>query len=136
MIVVERPIKFQDVDAARIVFFGRYLDFAHEAMEDFFSALEGGYGRLITERGLGLPAVAVAMKFSRPSRFGDTLLIETSTARLGGRSAALRYVMRDKATGLLVCEVEHTVVLSDLAAMRSADMPADVRAQLAAHLAT
>jgi 4-hydroxybenzoyl-CoA thioesterase len=135
VVVFERPIRFQEVDAARIVFFGRYLDYAHEAMEDFFSALDGGYVALINGRRIGFPAVTVTMKFSRPSRFGDTLSIETSTARLGRRSAVLRYVMRDKASREIVCEVEHTVVVTDLEKMRSVDMPADVRERFEAHLA-
>lgn len=134
MKVYVRPIRFEDVDAARIVFFGRFLGYAHEAMEAFFDELEGGYASLIVDRGVGVPAVAVNMRFSRPCRYGDVLSIETSTARLGTRSAVLRYVMRRKGDGEIACEVEHTVVTSDLAAMRSVDMPADVRAILAAHL--
>ena len=133
MIVYERPIKFDEVDAARIVFFGRFLNYAHEAMEHFFSGLEGGYAGLIVDRGIGFPAVEVTMKFARPVRYGDTLLIETSTGRLGRRSAVLSYVMRKKSEGEIVCEIEHTVVTTDLALMRSVDMPADVRAQLEAH---
>ena len=49
VVVFERPIKFEDVDAAGIVFFARFVTYAHEAMEDFFSTLEGGYPRLIIE---------------------------------------------------------------------------------------
>ena len=29
----ERPVRFAEVDAARIVFFARYLDFCHDALE-------------------------------------------------------------------------------------------------------
>ena len=43
MVSLERPIKFEDVDAASIVFFARFLNYAHEAMERFFAPLEGGY---------------------------------------------------------------------------------------------
>ena len=105
MVVYERPIKFEDVDAANIVFFARYLGYAHEAMEHFFGVLPGGYSRLIVERKVGLPAVHVEVKFSSPARYGDVLNIGTDVARLGGRSAVLRYRMRQKATGALVAEV-------------------------------
>lgn len=135
MIVYERPIRFEEVDAARIVFFGRFLNYAHEAMEHFFAGLEGGYPALILGRGIGVPAVNVVMKFARPVRYGDTLLVEVETARLGGKSATLRYVMRKKSDGEIACEVEHTVVTTNLAEMRSVEMPADVRKTLEAHLA-
>jgi 4-hydroxybenzoyl-CoA thioesterase len=136
MLVYERPIRFEEVDAARIVFFGRYLGFAHEAMEHLFSGIEGGYSHLILARHTGFPAVHVEMSFSAPTRYGDTLHIETSTAKIGNRSAVLRYRMRRAADGVLSAEVQHTVVTTDLDAMKSCDMPDDVRAALTAHLET
>ncbi len=72
----------------------------------------------------------------KPVRYGDVLSIETTTARLGSRSADLRYRMKKQGTAEVVAEIEHTIVTTDLAAMRSTDMPADVRAVLEAHLAT
>jgi 4-hydroxybenzoyl-CoA thioesterase len=134
VIVYERPIRFEEVDAAQIVFFARYLNFAHEAMERFFAGLDGGYSRLVTERKIGFPAVDVRIRYHSPTRYGDTLRIETSTARLGGRSAVLRYRMRRASDDVVACEVEHTVVTSDLAAMRSIDMPNDVRSTFREHL--
>jgi 4-hydroxybenzoyl-CoA thioesterase len=134
LIAFDRPVKFEEVDAARIVFFGHYVAWAHEAMDRFFGALDGGYARLILERRVGLPAVKVDMTFSRPLRYGDVARIETTCARLGGRSAALRYRVQDAKDRALVAEIHHTVVTTDLDAMRSCEMPADVRAQLAAHL--
>ncbi len=134
MIRYTRPIRFEEVDAARIVFFARFLNFAHEAMEHFFSGLEGGYVRLIREREIGLPAVAVETRFHAPVRYGDVLLVDTSTLKLGNRSATLRYRMLDQATGRLAAEVDHTVVTTNLLAMCSIDMPVDVRAIFSQHL--
>lgn len=134
MILFERPIRFEEVDAAGIVFFGHYLRFAHEAMEHFFASLDGGYPHLIVKRRVGLPAVDVAMKFVSPARYGDTLAIATSTARLGTKSAVLRYVMKKLGTDTVISTIDHTIVTTDLDAMRSIVMPADVRQQLVAHL--
>lgn len=134
MIALERPIRFEEVDAARIVFFARYLNFAHEAMENFFAGLEGGYARMITDREVGLPAVDVRIRYHAPTRYGDTLRIETTTARLGTRSAVLRYRMFRTHDGAMVAEVEHTVVSSNLVKLGSVDMPEDVRAVFSAHL--
>ncbi|HVK69616.1 MAG TPA: thioesterase family protein [Polyangium sp.] len=134
MIAFVRPIKFEEVDAAGIVFFGHYLAFAHEAMEHFFAGLDRGYPHLIVKRRVGLPAVKVNMSFSAPARYGDVLQIETSTAHLGNRSATLRYrMMRDEGS-VLVATVEHTIVTTNLDVMASCPMPDDVRSILAAHL--
>lgn len=134
MIPYVRPIRFEDVDAASIVFFARFLGFAHEAMEHFFGGLEGGYAHLILVRRVGLPAVKVNMSFHAPARYGDVLRIETSTAHLGNRSATLRYRMFRQHDDVLSAEVEHTVVTTNLETIVSCPMPDDVREILAAHL--
>lgn len=134
MIVLEREVRFEDVDPARIVFFARFLSYAHEAMERFFDALPGGYPRLVAERQIGMPAVHLETTFHVPLRYGDTARIEMSIARLGRRSAVLHYRMFRKQDGVLAAEVRHTVVCSDMTAMASREMPADVRALLEAHV--
>lgn len=134
MIVYERKVRFEEVDAAGIVFFARYLHYAHEAMEAFFAGLDGGYARLIVERGVGFPAVQAHIGYAKPVRYGDALRIEVETSRLGTRSATLRYRMFRASDDALAAEVEHVVVTSDLGRMKSVDMPADVRAVFEAHL--
>ena len=133
MKVWERAVRFEEVDAARIVFFAHYAAFAHEAMEDLFSDLQGGYARLILERKVGLPAVDLKVRYLAPLRYGDRMRIETRTLRLGNRSAQLGYrVLRGD--GVLCAELEHTVVTSDLEALVSCAMPTDVRAVFERHL--
>ena len=134
MISYVRPIRFEDVDAAGIVFFARFLGFAHEAMEHFFGGLPSGYAFLILERRVGLPAVKVNMSFHAPAKYGDVLRIDTSTAHLGNRSATLRYRMFRERDGVFAAEVEHTVVTTNLETMTSCVMPEDVRAIFAEHL--
>jgi 4-hydroxybenzoyl-CoA thioesterase len=136
VVVFERPIKFEDVDAAGIVFFARFVTYAHEAMEHFFSTLAGGYAGLIMKRRVGFPAVDVKMSFVSPARYGDTLRIETRVLKLGTRSTTFQYRMFHAGTEQLACTVEHTVVVSDLRKLASCEMPADVRARLAEHLET
>lgn len=134
MIVYRRAIAFDEVDAAGIVFFGQFIRYAHEAMERFFDALEGGYRRMIVERKTGFPAVHVDMDFASPARYGDVLEIETTVLKIGNRSLVFSYEMFQFGSRALVCEMKHTVVVTDLVAMKSADMPGDVRALLEAHL--
>jgi hypothetical protein len=96
--------------------------------------LEGGYSRLVTERRVGLPAVAVHSDFRAPLRYGDTAVVETSITRLGNRSLTLRYAFVRASDRVLTAEVHHTVVTTDLAAMKSCAMPDDVRRVAEAHL--
>jgi 4-hydroxybenzoyl-CoA thioesterase len=134
MIPYERPIRFEEVDAAGIVFFARFLNYAHEAMEHFFAGLPGGYAHFILQRHTGFPAVDVHMSFKAPVKYGEVLRIETSTARLGNRSATLRYRMFRKHDDVLAAEVEHTIVMTNLQELVSCPMPDDVRAIFSEHL--
>ena len=61
-----RAVRFEDVDAARIVFFARIFNYCHEAMEAFFGSVSGGYVDLILNRGVGFPVVHLESDFSAP----------------------------------------------------------------------
>ncbi len=130
MFVYERAVRFEEVDAAGIVFFPRFLSYAHEAMEAMLAGLEGGYVRLVTVRRIGLPAVHVSCDFRAPLRFGDVARIETRAARIGNKSVTLHYELSRKADGVSVATVEHVCASTDLDAMRAVPVPDDVRALL------
>ena len=134
MITYRRQVHFHEVDAAGLVFFPHFLTWAHEAMGQLFATLEGGYSGLIGVRRIGLPAVRVESEFSAPVRFGDTVAVEASVARLGNRSLELRYRFLRESDGVLAAEVRHTVVSTDLTQVKSTEMPKDVRAVAETHL--
>ena len=133
MITYERPVRFEDVDAAHIVFFARFMNYCHEAMENFFAALDGGYVRLITERKIGLPAVHVECDFFAPLRYGDVAILQTTIAKIGTSSATLHYEIYRKRDQARVATIEHVVVASDLSTVTKIPLPDDIRAALEAH---
>ena len=133
MIALERAVRFEEVDAAGIVFFARFLGFAHEAMERLFEGADGGYVGLVMHRKIGFPAVNVNCDYQAPLRYGDAMRIECAVERLGTRSATLRHRLV-RGDGVVSAVVRHTIVVTDLVAMRSCDMPPDVRRVLVAHL--
>jgi 4-hydroxybenzoyl-CoA thioesterase len=134
VIVYERPVRFEEVDAAGIVFFARFMHYAHEAMEQLFSELDGGYVRLVMERRIGLPAVHVECDFRAPLRFGDLARIETKIARIGNKSISLHYDFRRKVDGVDCATVIHVCAVTALDSMRAIAIPDDVRALCARHI--
>jgi 4-hydroxybenzoyl-CoA thioesterase len=133
VVVLTHQVRFEEVDAAGLVFFAHLAAWAHEAMVRFFDQLDGGYARLIVERRVGLPAVKLEAEYHAPLRYGDTVSIETSVAKVGNKSAVFVYRMIRTRDRELAAELRHTVVTTDLDALRSCDMPADVRAALERH---
>ena len=133
MVVYERPIRFDEVDSARVVFFARYANFSHEAIENFFGDLSGGYPGLVNVRRIGLPIVHFDANFRAPLRYGDRLRIHTSCLKVGTTSATFAHEMHNGFSGELCVTVRQTVVTVDLDSFRPCPMPHDVRARLAAH---
>jgi 4-hydroxybenzoyl-CoA thioesterase len=133
MFVYTRPIRFEDVDAAGIVFFARYLNYCHEAMEAFFGGLDGGYVRLINERHIGLPAVHVDIEFKAPLRYGDEARISVTIPHIGRSSTKLRYAFERARDGVTIAIVVHTCAVTDLTIMKSIPIPDDMRALLEQH---
>jgi len=134
MFIYQRPIRFDEVDPAGIVFFARYANFAHEAIETFFADLEGGYPGLIMKRRIGLPIVHLEADFVTPLRYGDNLRVETSCIKLGKTSATLKHEMKNGVTLATCAVVRHVVVTVALDSFRSCPMPDDVRGKLKNHL--
>jgi 4-hydroxybenzoyl-CoA thioesterase len=132
--VVERAVRFEEVDAAGILFFARYLGFCHDAMERFFDGVDGGYVDLITRRKIGFPAVHVEGDFKAPLRYGDVAKIDVTVKRIGETSATLRYAMRRMRDGADAATIEHVVVATDLASMTKLRIPDDVRTLLTAYI--
>ena|ERR1700722_14319626 len=134
MHIYERKVSFEEVDAAQIVFFPRFLSYCHEAMEGLFDDVEGGYVRLVRDRKVGVPAVHVECDFRAPLRYGDVARIETAVEKLGRTSVSFRYAISRASDGTPVASVLHVCAVSDLVALKAIPIPDDVRAALERHL--
>lgn len=134
MFAYERLVRFHETDAAGLVFFPCFFGYAHEAMEQLFGDVPGGYAGMIMQRRVGLPAVQVDATFASPLRYGDTARIEVHVSRLGNRSFELTFEFIRTSDGVHCATLHHTVVATDLVAVTSVDMPEDIRRVVQAHL--
>ena len=71
-------VQWGDCDPAGIVYFPRFFDFLHRAMEDWFTyGLEERFADFIMVKKLGIPTVSTHTDFVGPARFdraGDRLV--------------------------------------------------------------
>jgi 4-hydroxybenzoyl-CoA thioesterase len=126
------PIRFGDVDHARIVYYPRFFHYFHVAFEDFFfTHLGRAYVDVLERLRLGFPAVRAEAEFRAPLRFGDVLNMEVSVARLGRTSVAFRY--RGRCRRRLAVEGEVTCVCVDMRTFRSRPLPPALRRALRRH---
>lgn len=134
MIPYERKVRFEDADQAGIVFFARYFNYCHEAMEHFFGGLEGGYVGLITKRHIGFPAVHLEANYRAPLRYGETARIEVSVLKIGTTSCTLRYELIRAEDGVHAATIDHVTVSTHLTTLKKMPLPPDCRQLLEAHL--
>jgi 4-hydroxybenzoyl-CoA thioesterase len=125
--VRELPVRFPDVDFARVVYYPRFFDYTHQVFEDFF-AMELGvpYARMLQERKIGFPSVHCEADFKSPLRFGDVVRIELSTDAVGERSITSRY--RFSVRGTPCAELKVVTATIDLERFTGVKVPDDVRA--------
>jgi 4-hydroxybenzoyl-CoA thioesterase len=131
--VFQRPVRFADVDAAGIVFFPRYHEYCHDALEALFGELPGGYAALFRERDLGVPTVHLETNFAHPLRFGDIARFEIVIERVGHSSITLHHTIRRESDGLVVATVRHVVVLTRVSTLTPVPVDGDIRALLERH---
>jgi 4-hydroxybenzoyl-CoA thioesterase len=124
-------------DPAGIVYFPRYFEMFHAAMETWFGAALGHpYQEVIVGRRLGFPSVHTEADFRRPSRFGEAIVIELRLLRIGNRSIELGYGVvgpdgEVRATGRTVCAVMDLDPASGQMG-RGVPLPDDLRAAMQA----
>lgn len=129
-------VRFDEVDAAGIVYFARFFTWCHDAMEAMLEGAEGGYVGLVNGRRLGFPAVHVEADYAAPLRFGEEVHIAATVERLGTSSITIRFELTRASDGDHVATLRHIVALTDLTAMRARPIPDDVRAALEAWFAS
>jgi YbgC/YbaW family acyl-CoA thioester hydrolase len=93
--VEARVVRFQEVDAAGIVFYPRILEYFNDAW--IAMLLAGGYDlpRVLVEGDVLLPLVHAEGDFLAPMRFGDAITVELVEGRAGGTSLTLGFRVRD-----------------------------------------
>ena len=79
-------IRFGDCDPAGVVYFPRFFDWFHQAMETWFDeSLEYAYASFI-HQGWGLPTVHTEADYKAPCGFGERVTVELRVPKLGGSS--------------------------------------------------
>ena len=117
-------VRFNDVDHARVVYFPKYLDYCHEAFEEFVESAAGrSYASLVNGDGLGYPAVHAEIDYFAPSRFGDVLCVRVACVRIGTKSVTWRYLLRRRDDGTKIADARITVACIDMESFTGVPVP-------------
>ena len=134
MFSYRRPVRFAEVDAARLVFFARFLEYCHDALEALFADLAGGYAQLTLVRDIGIPTVSIRVEYQAPLRYGDVALLEIDVLKIGRSSVTVRHTIRRESDQTVCAVVEQVFVTARLSTLETVPIPGDAREILERHL--
>ena len=86
-----RTVRFQDTDAAGVVYFANVLGICHEAYEESLEASSINLKEFFTNPSVGFPIVHASVDFLRPMFVGDKLLINLIPQKIGGDKFEVTY---------------------------------------------
>lgn len=89
--VYERTVRFQDIDAAGIVFFARFFEYFHDAYVEFLAGTAADLGDVLAAKAWAAPLVHAEADFVRALRFGDRIGVEVAASKRSSKSATVHY---------------------------------------------
>jgi 1,4-dihydroxy-2-naphthoyl-CoA hydrolase len=91
---VQRTVRFQDVDAAGIVFFPRILEYFHDALLEFLAEQGQPVDAALRAQSWGLPLRHAEADFVSPLRFGDRIEVLIGDAELMATEVRVKFQVR------------------------------------------
>ena len=88
---IELAVRFQDVDAGGVLFFGRIYDYCHQAYEEFWGSEGIDRAHFFAGAEYLVPIAHSEADYRLPIRHGDRIQVRIDVARVGRASFTLRY---------------------------------------------
>jgi 1,4-dihydroxy-2-naphthoyl-CoA hydrolase len=120
-----RSVRFQDVDAAGIVFYPRVLEYFSDAYMMALSERGLDMPGLIGRGELKLPLVHAEADYLLPLRFGDALDVDVLAAKLGDTSFSMGYRITTSGRVAAVGQTVHVCI--DPVSFRPRHVPDELR---------
>src|SRR5215467_7011546 len=93
---IEERVRWGDVDAASIIFYGSYIRFFEIAETELFRAAGIPYGKVFDELDIWLPRVHLECDFHRAAQLDDLLEVSVYVCKIGRTSLRLNFEVRRK----------------------------------------
>lgn len=88
-----RTIRFQDTDAAGVVYFANVLAMCHEAYEESLAASGINLKVFFTNQSVAIPIVHASVDFLRPMFCGDLVFIHLTAEQIGSDKFEINYII-------------------------------------------
>lgn len=128
--IIEERVRWGDVDAARIIFYGAYIRFFEFAETELFRAVGLPYGVMFDESDIWLPRVHLECDFHRAARLDDLLEVSVYVGRIGRSSMRLNFEVRRKGEEDLIATAHFVLAAVRRDTFDTVPVPTELRARL------
>ena len=132
---IEERVRWGDVDAARIIFYGAYIHFFEFAETELFREVGLAYGTMFDELGIWLPRVHLECDFRQAARLDDLLEVNVYVGRFGTKSMKLNFEVRRKNEPELIATAHFVLAAVKQDTFETVPVPAELRERLAPYTA-
>ncbi|RCJ31640.1 1,4-dihydroxy-2-naphthoyl-CoA hydrolase [Nostoc minutum NIES-26] len=119
-----RIVRFQDTDAAGVVYFANVLGICHEAYEESLRASGINLKAFFTNPSVGFPIVHTSVDFFRPMFCGDNLAISLIPQKLGVDKFELSYEV--SVADVVVAKAITRHVCIDVSSRSKQELPGEI----------
>ncbi len=127
---IEDRVRWGDVDAARIIFYGAYIRFFEIAETELFRAVGLPYSVMFEELDVWLPRVHLECDFHHAARLDDLLEVSVYVGRFGNKSMRLDFEVRRKGDELLIAQAHFVLASVRRDTFETVPIPAELRSRL------
>ena len=136
---IEERVRWGDVDAAGIIFYGSYIRFFEIGETELFRAVGLPYGKVFDELNIWLPRVHLECDFHRAAQMDDLLQVSVYVGRIGHTSLRLNFEVRKKNEAGeieedLMATAHFVLVSTDRQNLRPLPVPSVLRSALEPYL--
>ena len=128
---IEERVRWGDVDAASIIFYGAYIRFFEFAETELFRAVGLPYSVMFDELDVWLPRVHLECDFHHAAQLDDLLEVSVFVGRFGNKSMRLDFEVRRKGDALVIADAHFVLVAVRRDTFETVPIPAELRERLA-----
>jgi YbgC/YbaW family acyl-CoA thioester hydrolase len=128
---IEERVRWGDVDAARIIFYGAYIHFFEFAETELFRAVGLPYSVMFDELDIWLPRAHIECDFRRAAQLDDLLEVSVFVGHTGTKSLRLNFEVRRKGEDEMVAEAHFILVAVRRDRFETVSLPDELKRRLA-----
>jgi YbgC/YbaW family acyl-CoA thioester hydrolase len=128
---IEDRVRWGDVDAAGIIFYGAYIRFFEIAETELFRSVGLPYSVMFEELDVWLPRVHLECDFNYVARLDDLLEVSVYVGRFGNKSMRLDFEVRRKGDEAPIARAHFVLASVRRDTFETVPIPAELRNRMA-----